>query len=39
MDTETEPTRAPMLRCDDPGRDKLVANNRKRRGFCPSYGA
>jgi len=26
------------LRCDDCGHDKLVANSRKRRGFCPSCG-
>ena len=27
------------LRCSDCGHDKLVANSRKRRGFCPSCGA
>ena len=27
------------LRCGDCGHDKLVANSRKRRGFCPSCGA
>jgi len=27
------------LRCGDCGHDELVANSRKRRGFCPSCGA
>lgn len=27
------------LHCGDCGQDKLVAFNRKRRGFCPSCGA